>query len=298
MKKYIIAAASALCIAAASAAVIFLNNNVTVMEINGIKVGKEEFKLAMNENISSVYSYFSGQYGTEDSTDFWQKEFDGITPEEYSKSLAKDYLIDKKCRMKLMLDNGIITDAGYARFKRELKQVNAERQRIKDSGGVIYGPVQYSEKEYDIYLMSNREIELKRKLEQVQCSDEEILGYYNENKDTKYKIQDTLTIDAEGQIMEFTPQLSRHDSTAYPEIYDAAYKLNDGGECDVSLSDGETVHIRCISRKDNGYMSYDEAYDSAKEEIVNGRYDKLIEELKAEAEVRVNEAVYKRIKMD
>lgn len=296
MKKYIIAAAAVVCVCAAVAALCFYRD-ITVMEVDGLAVSKEEFRLALDENISTVYNYFSKKYGAQDSADFWETEFDGVTPREYAKEMAKTELVDKKCRQKLMLECGIISDAGYSAFLKELNQVNRQRKRIKDSGGVIYGPVQYSEKEYDIYCMSNREIELKRRLEQVQCTEEEIHGWYEKNQEILYKIPDTVVIDADGQQMEFTPPLARHDATAYPEIYDAAYRLTAGGETDVELPEGETVHIKCVSRTDNGYMSFDDAYDSAKEALVSEKYERLVDERKARAEVKVNDTVYQKIKM-
>lgn len=297
MKKYIIAAAAAVVCVCAAVAALCYHRDVTVMEVDGLAVSEEEFRLALDENTSIVYNHFSKEYGVQDSADFWNTEFDGVTPQEYAKELAKANLTDKKCRQKLMLECGIIADAGYSAFRKELKRVNAQRQRTKDNGGVIYGPVRYSEKEYDIYCMSNREIELKRRLEQVQCEEEEIYVWYEKNRQNLYKIPDTIVIDADGQQMEFTPPLARHDATAYPEIYDAAYRLTEGNETDVELPEGESVHIKCISRTDNGYMSFDDAYDSAKEALVSEKYERLVEERKVQAEVKVNSAVYQKIKM-
>lgn len=295
MKKY--SAAIIIFLAAAIAAAVLYTRNPAVMSVDGIEIRKDEFKLAVNEKKSETYSYFRNTYGAEDSVDFWKTDFNGITPSVYIKNAAKETLIDKKCRMKIMLDNGIISDASYESFKKELKKVNTERKKKKEKGQVIYGPVQYSEKEYEIYLMSNRETELKKTSAKFSGSDAEISEYYNSNKE-KFKIRDTVTIEADGQKLEFTPELSRHDSTEYPEIYAAAYELSEGEECDVNIDAEESVHIKCISKKDNGYMSLDDAYDAVKSAIAEEKYTAAVETEKAAADIRINQKVYDKIKVE
>ncbi len=298
--KYLLTLAAAVGILAAGGWAVWHSKDKPVLRIDSYTVTQAQFQNTMQEYRANTYSYFAEKYGVQDGPDFWETAYDGVTPLDYVKEQAKTDLTEKAVRLSMLAENDILTEISYADFQKNREQENKQRKAAVAQGKVIYGPVEYGQREYEIYILSNKQIELKRILEQsvLQSSEAELRVYYEKNKEVKYKIPDTVVVDADGTLLEFTPQLSRHDSTEYPEIHRAAMEMTPGEKKTVFLADGESVSVACKRRTENGYMSFEDALDSVRQALTDEKFEGLVQNRIAEATITVNQAIYDRLTMD
>ena len=127
-------------------------------------------------------------------------------------------------------------------------------------------------------------------------TEDEMRRYYEENKETKYKIQDTITVEIDGETVIFEPQFARHDSTERPELHQAALEMKEGEVRTVVLENGGTSVIACLKKERNGYLTFDDAKDSLLQALTDEKYEQLIAQRVQTAQITVNDSVYKRLK--
>jgi hypothetical protein len=169
-----------------------LKEDDTVLTINGEPVSVAEFLNIRSGLRANVYSYFSQKNGTGENKNFWKTSFEGEVPGEILNKQTIEVLKKIKTEQILMKNNGITKDISYSGF---LEYLNAENERRKVAiikNIPVYGPVHYDEKIFYDYLHSQREEKLKQILhgKVFILSQEEIILYYNENKNGKYMVPD------------------------------------------------------------------------------------------------------------
>ena len=62
--------------------------DTVVADVDGMKIYAGEVKLHMNEIKTDVIEYFEQNYSVTAGNDFWDTEFDGVTPAEYLRNEA------------------------------------------------------------------------------------------------------------------------------------------------------------------------------------------------------------------
>jgi len=106
--------------------------------------------------------------------------------------MLKEKVMDTVVRIKIQQicakEYGIVSDVSYQGFLKNLDNENKRRSLARNNNEVIYGPVQYSERVYYNYLLSNMENHLKRVLdENVFRIDETMLKEeYERSKDSLF----------------------------------------------------------------------------------------------------------------
>ncbi len=83
---------------------------------------------------------------------------------------------------------GVIDDISYEGFLRSLKAENTRREKAFKNNEIIYGPVQYNERDYFAYVYSNMVINVKRKLETEGnfITENDVRTFYEINKAELY----------------------------------------------------------------------------------------------------------------
>lgn len=116
-----------------------------VATVGGEPVTADEILLLMNKRKAEIFSLFREQHGMEDHTGYWNDRTD-VSPSPITR-LRETVMADIK-EMKAILqmakEKGLIEDISHATFLRDLEKENARRKEMVSSGGVIYGPRQYS----------------------------------------------------------------------------------------------------------------------------------------------------------
>lgn len=104
--------------------------------------------------------------------------------------------VEAKCKQILAREYGIIEEIDYKSFKKQLVEENKRREATIKKGEVVYGPEQYTEKQYYNYLLSNNIAEVELQIEGEEK--DELYGnvekIYEENKEN-YKLEDAVTVD-------------------------------------------------------------------------------------------------------
>lgn len=163
--KWMIGLAVAIIIITISAAIISrFQNSVAVAYVNGEPVTALEFSQEMAENKSKVYDYFRRKYNAQEDKNFWETAYNGEVPVQMLKKMTLDDLIEIKVEQILGKQNGLLSDTRYNVFLKVREQENKKRAKAKENGEVIYGPVEYGEREYFHYVHSNMVIQLKELL--------------------------------------------------------------------------------------------------------------------------------------
>jgi hypothetical protein len=149
-----------------------------IATVNGEPVFLPEFTLHTNALKTLVVGDFRKRGGGEFETGNWKLETgnwmrscDVTTPAEALKKRTLETLIRIKTVQVCAKKAGLVSDISYQGFLVALKAENARRIKVKESGGIIYGPVQYSEEVYYNYLYSNLEIRLKEYLGMIREND-------------------------------------------------------------------------------------------------------------------------------
>lgn len=81
--------------------------------VNGEEVSLEEVSYFEEKERTAVITKFIYEYSTEYDENFWNKEFDGITPRKYLDDKVKEEVIKAKIQLVLCRENNIYTDISY-----------------------------------------------------------------------------------------------------------------------------------------------------------------------------------------
>lgn len=170
---------------------LFMNYSVKNKEesfiatVNGDQISVREFKNALINLRTDIFTYFNQKYGAEISNDFWTRTFNGEVPIELVKRKALDNCIKVRIQYALAKREGILQDTSYSSFLRSLDEENNRRKAAIEKKQVIYGPVQYSESNYFAYTLSNLTSKLINKLDEkeLKAEESELKLFYEKNKE-------------------------------------------------------------------------------------------------------------------
>lgn len=164
--------------------------------VNGIPIEEREMQMAMNQQRSLVLNYFYEKYGAEDSSVFWEGTYGGEVPIDRLKEHALDTLVRYKVERGLAYEEKLIQALDYKSFLSEWQLENKRRKQTVAEGGVIYGPVAFSEEQYLQYRHSKLMIELKEVwAKSLLVHDELLLSEYERKKENRYRKPDQFQIE-------------------------------------------------------------------------------------------------------
>ncbi|MFC5470931.1 peptidyl-prolyl cis-trans isomerase [Cohnella suwonensis] len=193
-----------LCVIAIFGTAFFIFNSVfnpnkeedEVVRINGQAVQMKEFKGMLDRHRSEVYRYFNEKYGAQDSVQFWSQSIRGENPGEMVKKLALEELVGWKVQLGLAQKYGLIKDSSYASFLDRLHAENEQRKEDHESQKPVFGPLSFDEQTFYNFEKSNLISRLKKTLARQawKVSDEQLVRFYDQNKDRIYKNVYTMNI--------------------------------------------------------------------------------------------------------
>ncbi|MDF2652411.1 MAG: PpiC-type peptidyl-prolyl cis-trans isomerase [Paenibacillus sp.] len=158
--------------------------------VNEQPVTKQEFHLYMQDQIAAVAAYFYQQYGVGVDRNFWDKSFNGETPQELLKTKTMSKLISAKVMQQLAQQRHIVNDISYPAFLQQLEEENRRREKAVLAKEVIYGPTKYDEKQFLSYSLGRMDEKLQEifENEMSQVSEETLLAQYESDKDKFYHL--------------------------------------------------------------------------------------------------------------
>lgn len=205
--------------------------------VDGLEITREELLLYAEGHRAAVAKHFAEACGVKAVQDFWSASFDGECPGEMVKERALADLKRTKTEQKCMLEQGILSDAGYDGFLQEFFEENRRRREMVAAGGTLYGPEEYSEREFFLLLHEKRRDALIQKLAKTAFSitGEEKRAFYQHARqenaafllaDGAYRSYESVEPLLEKKIAEqrYRDYLEQREKQAVVQINDRKYR--------------------------------------------------------------------------
>lgn len=104
----------------------------TVAVVNGEKVTQEEFDYFKARKRADVINYYISEFNAKVDEDFWQTDFNGITPEKDLEDRAISECVKAKIQLVLCRENGIYDDISFVGLRQRAENFNSQ-----DKSGAI-----------------------------------------------------------------------------------------------------------------------------------------------------------------
>ncbi|MFR4351544.1 MAG: peptidyl-prolyl cis-trans isomerase [Roseburia sp.] len=160
----------------------------TVMWVGELPVCKSEFEDAMRDEYANTCGYFARIYGAEVNENFWETEFDGVTPMDYIKEKARDRVIEEKLVQSVGLEMGFDTETDYEDRIDRWEAENENREKMVAENQPVYGPVWLGWRQYKADVQGDLIQKIQSAMyEREKFSEEEIAAYYEAHKQSYFK---------------------------------------------------------------------------------------------------------------
>lgn len=107
-----------------------------VATMNGVEITEEEFEYFRKKYKSEVLNDCLERFSAEYTENFWQTEFDGVTPEEMLYERTLEECIRAKIQFLLMEEEGIYDDVTFAGLKAKAEAFNKENENKEGVVGI------------------------------------------------------------------------------------------------------------------------------------------------------------------
>ncbi|SDA43644.1 hypothetical protein SAMN02910368_00483 [Lachnospiraceae bacterium G11] len=217
------------CIACFCVIAVYLSSNA------GYRITKKELEFHKNIMRNEIRNYYYANFGLEVDSETWDKEVNGITPEEYLTECALNQSRLDRALFIIAHEEGLIEYDDYDGFLNALKRENESRRKDILAGKVVYGLTEFTPEEYYKHVMADIENELLRR---INVDETEVKKYLDENKEewvnniTTLYISDAI-VDENGAVKSTKDYVFSNDSYSEdikkcPEARIAAEKLEVG----------------------------------------------------------------------
>ena len=100
----------------------------TVAVVNGETVTQEEFDYFKARLRANVINYYISEFNAKVDEDFWQADFNGITPEKALENRAISECVKAKIQLVLCRENGIYDDISFAGLRQRAENFNSQNK--------------------------------------------------------------------------------------------------------------------------------------------------------------------------
>lgn len=167
-----------------------------VARVNDDPISVRLFERRLARNRFLAFGYFQARYGAVVDADFWTTSHEGEVPAEWLKQRTLEECVRIKIELGLAKESGVIGGTSYAALLQALDRENQRRREALAAGEPIYGPEQYREDEFFLYVMNNLRIAVQKRLSQtrLQASEETLRAHYETMRDTHYDRGDRVRV--------------------------------------------------------------------------------------------------------
>lgn len=272
---------------------VFLRNTDIVMEVNGEKIGREE------------YEFYEKQYDSEEGR-------------------LEDTIVRKKVEQQLAVEWGVAESFQFEDMKKQMETKNQENKRKKENGQPVYGMLEYRLEQFYQHKYSNAVLRLKEVLieEEFDITEAEKKVFYEENKEKLFQKvpegiyflfwgEDTeeiknkmLQIQAfpvnemdgleqkniegvEITCLELNEETMGRLENESSELAEQIAQLEKGKFSNL-IEDGYLCRmVYCQTKEEEGVKSFDEVEDMIQSRIGDIEYEKYVTEKVKNAEVHI-----------
>lgn len=291
-------------------------------QVNNSSVYYDEIQMYANENKNLVIDDFSKQYNLDMIGEkFWDTEYGETTPRDVLYEKAVDTLVRNKVIQQQAVERGIVAPESY------LEMVKA----LPAEGAGEYGPAEMGVGEYNTYLMSFVEDDLKAKLleefsptveqeresfallpDSVKRTDFAMKGYVVTAENSSVSVKDSLQeLLSQGNSFDKSINVLQQDIPSIevtPFEFDSAEIHREdisGGEKSEVLSGLEVGAVAekdgkvyFVTEKEGGeLLTYEQAPNLGRNKWINDAFEKFIEEKVQHATVQLNKGVKQKLQV-
>ena len=125
--------------------------------VNGELITEAEIDYFKSRYRADIINEYAAKYSIRDFSDFWDKDFDGVTPAQALEKRALDEAVSAKIKLVMMRENGIYEDISFRVLLEKAERFNAENA---NTSGVV-GIRTVNMDSFYSYYVSTGEMELK-----------------------------------------------------------------------------------------------------------------------------------------
>lgn len=239
------------------------------------------------------------------------------TPPEKLKELALKSLTAIKVEQAWAKEKGLIDDLSYSSELKRWKQENERRNQAVRQKKPIYGPIQYDERGFYEYELSNLRIRLKEAVskQDYKISDDVLKTRYEAIKEQQFKKPDTIqlwkvaipdqdgkgkermkqasdklaqgedfkqiaqsyAIDGKGWELSIHADNQKQISETAPILFEEALKLPAGQQSPVFEENGTLFIVKCAARTQGGYEPFEQVKRQVSSFYVEEKYKEEVE---------------------
>jgi hypothetical protein len=216
-----------------------------VAKVNGDPISLALFARRLAANRASAYVHFGDRCGPSPGEGLWTTEYDGETPAHWLKQRTLEECVRIQVELGLGKRHDLLPDTSYAAFLMALDRENERRRAALARAEPIYGPQQYREDEFLLYVMNNLRLALQSHLadSELRSSEEARRDFYESVKDKYFNRGDRVKV----WVIAVTPgKRNEHgesytDEEARARMLEAKRRLDGGAgfeEVAAEYSDG------------------------------------------------------------
>lgn len=155
--------------------------NTVYATVNGEEIMSEEMEYFKSRSKADIINEYAEKYGVKDFSDFWDKEFDGKTPNEALNEKALSQAVDAKIRLVLMKENGVYDDITFSGLRKKAEEYNKTHENAQGNVGIKTVDLN----SFYTYYISTGEMELKNILAEstLKPTQEEFDAQRNKNSE-------------------------------------------------------------------------------------------------------------------
>lgn len=163
------------------------------LEVAGFRISREEYQQAMYQARNDV---LSDHAAAGISLTDWSKETALGDPCRLTMERALEILTGHYAVSLLAVERGYLSDAGYEAMKRDLEQINRQRQEALENGAVITGLPGFTMDDYLTYRASNIRLQFCGDPDnpENQVTEADIRARYEADRDNLYRQPDSMEL--------------------------------------------------------------------------------------------------------
>lgn len=298
-------------------------NNGAIAIVNGDEITQEEFAYFISKDKAEVVNeYLASGDRTVDEA-FWLTPVDGEAPAERLKERALEDCVAAKLQLKRMKEAGIYEDISFAALRQLAQDYNQQAAAAEE----VYGLRSIDMDQFYSYWIDTGVLELKNILAQgeLEPTEQEVKDTYEQMK--REAAQETITVqlvqvpqqdNMAGTLSEIAEKarsgenlkilLEQKGLEEYlsqvalleTQITDKTGEINQVVQQAFTLQQGEVGEVfsyrgmdclmKCEQRQTEGWYTFEEAEQVAREQAVSNKYDAMLRQMRAGAQVETTAA--------
>lgn len=306
-----------------------------LLSIDDVEVTEEEFLMFLQDEKANVANHFFTTYGAQYSESFWETEYEGEVPIEMAKERVLDRLTRIKAEQKLAVQYKVLPDTNFNGILKlatgdSKSSYGAESLNAFQSYLIYHSKALLAAKDkYKLDAAAVTEAEKQRFYEenlneQYKAADEVEALVIQLSQADQEKAQQTVVDNMSGLVAQLQGGADvRSVLQSYPYIADMSVKQYGSSEgkdenssaLDTELKklaytlnademlgpveiDGTPYIIVCLNRLEGRSASYGEVKELIEDTLLEQKFEKLVDEMTAKANVVIHEKqVYQQIAM-